>query len=45
MEKLLQAHGVELAQVDGRKLANLCHGDLDVSYKPSKEELFGCITN
>ena len=45
MEKLLQTHGVEMALIDGRKLANLCYGDLDVSTKPTKEELFGCITN
>jgi hypothetical protein len=46
IEKMLGNYGVEIAYLDGRKVAALCFGgDLDVSAKPAQEELFKCITN
>jgi hypothetical protein len=37
IEKMLGMYGVEIAYLDGRKVAELCSmsGDLDVSAKPS----------
>jgi hypothetical protein len=46
IEKMLGNYGVEIAYLDGRKVAALCYGgDLDVSARPPLEELFKCITN
>lgn len=45
LEKLLASQGVEIAHVDGRKIASLCFGDIDLSNKPSNEELYDCVTN
>jgi len=43
LEKMLSKSAVEMAYVEGRKVAALCFGDIDLSSKPSDEELFNCI--
>ena len=46
IEKLLQNSSVEMAYIDGRKVAELCYGgEIDVANKPSNDELFDCINN
>jgi len=44
LEKLLGQSSVDLAYVEGRKVALLVAGDLDLN-KPSNEELFDCVVN
>jgi hypothetical protein len=41
-ENMFKEHDVQLAYVDGRKLVELARENLD---KPTKEEMFKCITN
>lgn len=45
LEKMLSKSHVEMAYVEGRKVAALCFGDIDLSRKPTDEELFSCISN
>jgi len=45
LEKMLSKAAVEMAYVEGRKVAALCFGDIDLSHKPTDEELFNCISN
>jgi len=45
LEKMLSKAAVEMAYVEGRKVAALCFGDIDLSRKPTDEELFNCISN
>jgi len=46
IEKLLQGADVEMAYVDGRKVAALCYSsEIDLSSKPTQDELFNCIQN
>ena len=44
IQRLLQESGVELAYVEGRKVAMLAGTEMDLK-KPSKEELYDCINN
>lgn len=41
-EKLFTDYNVQLAYVDGRQLVELARDSLD---KPTKEEMFDCVTN
>ena len=41
-EKLFSDYNVQLAYVDGKQLQELAIGDLQ---KPSKEEIYDCVTN
>jgi len=34
-----------MAFVDGRKVAALCFGDIDLNNRPNDIDLFNCITN
>jgi hypothetical protein len=44
IEKLLKNSNIEMAYVDGRKVAELCFSsEIDLSSKPTNEELFNCI--
>lgn len=46
LEKLLKNADIEMAYVDGRKVASLCYGpEIDLNSKPTNEELFDCFTN
>lgn len=46
IEKLLQNSSVEMAYINGRKVAELCRGgEIDLAEKPSNEDLFNCISN
>ncbi len=46
IEKLLKNSNIEMAYVDGRKVAALCFSsEIDLSSKPTNEELFNCIQN
>lgn len=46
IEKLLKNASVEMAYVDGRKVAQLCFSsEIDLNSKPTEEELFNCIQN
>ena len=45
LEKMLSKSFVEIAYVEGRKVAALCFGDIGLSRKPTDEELFNCISN
>lgn len=46
VEKLLKNADIEMAYIDGRKIAQLCYTtEIDLSSKPSEEDLFNCITN
>ena len=43
---MLQGNDVEMAYVDGRKVAALCYSqEIDLNTKPSRDELFNCIQN
>ena len=44
IEKLLLDNEVELAIVEGKKVANLATNEMDLK-KPTKEELYECIVN
>ena len=44
IQKLLTENEVDLAYIEGRKVANLASTEMDLN-KPSKEELYDCITN
>jgi hypothetical protein len=44
IEKLLKNSDIEIAYIDGRKVAGLCYNtEIDLSNKPTQEELFNCI--
>lgn len=44
IEKLLKNSEVEMAYVDGRKVAALCYtSEIDLNSKPTELELFNCI--
>lgn len=46
LEKLLMHSSVEMAYIDGRKVAALCYtSDIDLNSKPTEEELFECVQN
>lgn len=46
LEKLLKNADIEMAYVDGRRVAALCFSaEIDLNSKPSSEELFDCFTN
>ena len=46
LEKLLKNADIEMAYVDGRRVAALCYGaEIDLNSKPTHEELFDCFTN
>ena len=46
LEKLLKNADLEMAYVDGRKVAQMGMGtEIDLNTKPSNEELFSCFTN
>jgi hypothetical protein len=44
LEKLLSMSDVEMAYIDGTKVADLSREDLELE-KPSNEELFNCVIN
>jgi hypothetical protein len=44
LEKLLSMSDVEMAYIDGTKVADLSREDLELE-KPSNEELFACVIN
>jgi len=46
IEKLLKNSEVEMAYIDGRKVAALCYtSEIDLNSKPTELELFNCIQN
>ena len=45
LEKLMSKSSVEMAFLDGRKVAALCFGDIDLNNRPNDIDLFNCITN
>lgn len=46
LEKLLKGSPLEMAYIDGRKVAALCYSpQIDLNNKPSQQELFDCFTN
>jgi hypothetical protein len=44
IQKLLTDNDVDIAYIEGRKVADLAGIEMDLN-KPSKEELYDCITN
>lgn len=45
LEKLLGESEVDLAYIEGRKVAGLAVGELDLKHKPTNEQIFDCIVN
>lgn len=44
LEKLLRHSQVEMAYIDGRKVAAFCYNtDIDLNHTPTDEELFDCV--